>query len=110
MVEAKKMFNDIRANLNGGDLDTKVKQVSESIDYLHSSLKKINMELAKINMDDYNTQIQHIGKAGKSLHTLIDQNSDSVKMGVTNFKKTMAKIAILSDEIKQITATINNRE
>lgn len=107
MIEAKKMLGDIRAGINEGELDTTIRKITESINYLHATLRKANSEMAKVNVDVYSTQIQEIGNAGKSLNLMITENSDSLKTGIIKFNLAMTKISSLAEEMNRIAATIN---
>ena len=110
MMEMKNILGILKSNIEQGELDVKVKQLSESIETFHSILGKIDKKIDKVNIDEYNTQIKNIGEAGKTIKTVLTESADSLQLSRRKFDKAIKDVSVLSSKIQEIAAKINTGE
>ncbi len=110
MVQVKDMVGEVQGYLAQSELNTKLTKVSETLDYLHSTLANVDAQSAKLNMDSYNQQIERVGLAAKRVDDLVNSNQDSIKATIDKTNLALNNIVPMVDDIKQIADKINNNQ
>ncbi len=107
MIQAKEILEMVKNSLANGDLNDKTKKISESIDLFHSILVNANKKVKRFNVEQYNSDIHHIGLAGKQAQATLQTASDSLKVSMAKFNKTIKDLALLSEQLTKIAQKIN---
>ena len=108
MIEMKNILNMVKENIEQGELNVRVKQLSESIQTFHTLLGKIDKKIDKVDIEDYNRQVKNIGEAGRMAKIVLAKSSDSLQVSMKKINKAMEEFALLSGQLKQIAVKINN--
>jgi len=119
MVQMKNILGVLRSHIEQDEFGVKVrlKQLSESIETVHSFLGKMDKEMDKVDVEAYNKQITNFGEAGEAVEDFLAESSGRLQVSTEKFDKAMhdisvlsTEIAALSTEVKEIAAKINKGE
>jgi len=105
--QTKEILEMVKMSIKQGELNDKAEKISESIDLFHSLLSNANKKVGQLDIEQYNSDIHNIGLAGKKAQKAIDKSSDSLKLSMTKFNKTMEELSSLSVQLKKIARKIN---
>ena len=110
MNEMKKILVDVRTNLDQGEMNVRLRQLSESVNYLHAILGKLNTQVAKLDVDKYNAQIRSVGDAGASVTHFLHQNADSLTLALSKLSRSADELRLFSKQATRLTSRLNEGE
>ncbi len=110
VIEIKNILNLLKRRIEKGELDLRVKQISESVGMLHSLLGKMEKKIDQVNIPEYNRQIARLGEAGQNLQKSFTTTSDSLQVSMVKFNQALDHFKSLSTQITEIATKINNGE
>lgn len=110
MNEMKKILADVRTNMDQGEMNVRLRQLSESVNYLHAILGKLNTQVAKLDVDKYNAQIRSLGDAGAGVTHFVQQNADSVTSALGKLSRAADELALFSKQASRLTSRLNEGE
>jgi phospholipid/cholesterol/gamma-HCH transport system substrate-binding protein len=114
MILARNILMTARKELESGDLDVKIKEVSRAIDGFHTLMQNMNRTVKKIDLDLVNHQFKAIGTAGKDLKEFLttageDTRQFTIESSETleRLNRTLEELSKTSTEFREIARKIN---
>lgn len=107
IAQAKSILLMVKSSLQKGDLDARIRQLSESIDSFHHLLARMNKKVDALQIEEYNRDIHQLGEAGRTATRVLGRTSDSLMTSMQNFNETLTELTLLSQQLTAIAAKIN---
>lgn len=121
MTLATNILHATKEKIEKGELDTVIREAKESVEAILSMVRTINGKVEKLDIAQFNRQVEEIGRASKGLRTFaanaqtdLEKFSSNGGRSLEKFSETLenvdtalSQLTDLSAEIKSLTAQVD---